>query len=363
MLGAALLLSGCSVVATPDSPTVPGVPQQTAGPVGYVVCPAALTPVELRSQIAEAPIRLPVEGTPPLGAYAVATAPDGRWAFVSTRSTPPGRSTRNVLVPVDLTTQQAQAPIVLPGHGADGSVVVMHDGRTVLAASGTSIVPVDIATRAVGHPLELGAGRTVSGMALSPTTDVLYALVPGGVIPVDTATATAGAPISTGLSVSSVSSPHGLAVSPDGATLYVAGQGPPDYGGRVVPIATATGVVGPSTSFDAFGITDPAALAVTPDGSQLLVVDSANGWLDTVLTADPTRPLGPVRLPSGGGTAATSGADHPTDVVVSAVGAFVVTGLSTVLPYRPDRRSFGAPVRVCSGATSMAVAVPGPAAP
>jgi DNA-binding beta-propeller fold protein YncE len=356
----ALLLAGCSVGATPDSPTVPGILQATAGPVGYVVCPDTLTPIELRSRLSESPIPLPVSGTPPLGDYAVAVTPDGRRAFVVTQSTPPGGITSNVLIPVDLATGHAGTPIVLPGHGASGAVVVMHDGRTVLAASGNAIVPVDVATGAVGQPLDLGAGRTVSGMALSPTTDVLYVLVPDGVVPVDTATATAGTPIATGLTVSSVSSPHGLVVSPDGATLWVAGQGPPDFGGRVVPVSTATGAVGTATSFDAFGITDPAALAVTPDGSQLLVADSADNWIVTVLTADPATPLSPVRLPTGSGTASASGADHPTDVVTSpdSAGAFVVTGLGTVLPYRPENRTYGAPIRVCSGATSMAVSVP-----
>jgi len=296
LVAVALLSAGCSLAATPDSPTVPGVLQASAGPVGYVVCPGALTPIELRSRLAEASIPLPVAGTPPLGDYAVAVTPDGRRAYVVTQSTPPGRSTRNVLIPVDLGTGRASAPIVLPGHGASGSVVVMHDGRTVLAASGTTIVPVDVATGAVGQPLDLGAGRTVSGMALSPTTDMLYVLVSDGVVPVDTATATAEAPIVTGLTVSSVSSPHGLVVSPDGGTLWVAGQGPPDFCGRVVPVSTATGTVGTPTSFDAFGITDPAALAITSDGTQLLVADSANNWIDAVVTADPARPLTPVKI-------------------------------------------------------------------
>jgi DNA-binding beta-propeller fold protein YncE len=310
--------------------------------------------------VAEASIPLPVRGTPPLGDYAVAVAPDGRTAYVLTQSTSRGGTASNVLIPVDLTSQHAGAPIVLPGHGATGAVVVMHDGRTVLAASGTSVVPVDVATRAVGQPLDLGAGHTVSGMALSPTSDVLYVLVPDGVIPVDTATARAGAPILTGLTVSSVSSPHGLVVSPDGATLWVAGQGPPDFGGRVLPVATATGTPGTATSFDAFGITDPAALAVTADGSELLVADSANNWIDTVLTAHPAQPLSPVRLPTGSGTASASGTDHPTDVVAgpAGVGAFVVTGLGTVLPYDPVRRTYGSSIRVCDGATSMAVSVP-----
>jgi hypothetical protein len=355
--GIALVSSGCSLVATPDSPTVAGSPVASAGPVGYVVCPDAVTPVELRTHVPEAPIPLPIDGIPSLGDYAVTTSPDGRWAFVVTQSTPPGHAPTNVLVPVDLATQRAGAPIVLPGHGATSAVVVMHDDRTVLAASGTTVVPVDIATHAVGRPLDLGSGRTVSGMALSPTTDTLYVLVPDGVIPVDTATATAGPPIVTGLTVSTVSSPHGLVVSPDGSTLYVAGQGPPDYSGRVVSVSTATGLAGPATSFDGLGITDPAALAVTPDGTQLLVADSANNWVDPVPTADPTQPAQPVRLPTGGAPS-TTGTDHPTDIVAGPAGidAFVVTGMDTVLPYDPGHGTYGRAVPVCQGATSMTVA-------
>jgi hypothetical protein len=357
--GTVLAAAGCSAVATPGSPSVPGSPPASAGPVGYVACPTAITPVELATRTPEAPIALPIAGTPPLGDFAVATSPDGKWAFVVTQSTPPGRATTNVLVPVDLATQRAGVPIVLPGGGATGAVVVMHDGRTVLAASGTTIVPVDVATRAVGRPLDLGKGQTVSGMALSPTTATLFVLVADGVVPVDTATATAGSPIVTGLTVSSVSSPHGLVVSADGTTLYVGGQGPPDFGGRVVRVTIATGTVAASTGFDQFGIADPAALALAAGGSHLLVADSADNWIDDVPVADPAHPLAPVRLPTDTGTAAASGTDHPTDIVTGpgSTGAFVVTGLGTVLPYDPTRQTFGRSIRVCSGASSMTAGV------
>ena len=353
-VGAALLsagLAGCGVLATPGSPTVAGARPASAGPVGYAVCPTALTPIELATHTSEAPITLPIRGTPPLGDFAVTQSPDGRWAFVVTQTTPPGGAPTNVLVPVDLVSQRARTPIVLPGHGATSAVVVMHGGRTVLAASGTTVVPVDVATRAVGKPLDLGQGRTVAGMALSPTTSILYVLVAGGVVPVDTSSATAGPPIVTGLTVSSVSSPHGLVVSADGSTLYVGGQGPPDYGGRVVAVSVATGAVTASTGFDRFGISDPAALALTPDGSQLLVADSADNWIDTVPLADFANPSPPVRLPGG----AASGTDHPTDIVTGpgTTGAFVVTGLGSVLPYDPVRQTFGRAIRVCSGASSL----------
>src|SRR5665213_3413524 len=270
-VGAALLsagLAGCGVLATPGSPTVAGSRPASAGPVGYVVCPSAVTPIELASRTSEPPIALPIHGTPPLGDFAVTLSPDGKWAFVVTQTTPPGGATTNVLVPVDLATQRARPPIVLPG-----------------------------------------------------------------------------------LTVSSVSSPHGLVASADGSTLYLGGQGHPDYGGRVVAVSVATGAVTASTGFDRFGISDPAALALTPDGSQLLVADSADNWIDTVPVADFANPLPPVRLPGG----AASGTDHPTDIVTGpgSTGAFIVTGLGSVLPYDPVHQTFGRAIRVCSGASSL----------
>jgi hypothetical protein len=352
-----LLLAGCSAGATSAVGPVSGFLPRPVGSFGYVVCPTAISPIELRTRTAEPPIPLPVQGTPPLGSFAVATSPDGRWAYVATSTTPPHGQTSNVVVPVDLVTERAGRPIVIPGHGATRAVVVLHGGRTIVVASGTTLVPVDATTRAVGTPLDLGTGRTVSGMALSPTSAILYVLVPDGVVPVDTATARALPVIVTGLGVSSVSSPHGLAVSGDGATLYVVGQGGPDFGGRVVAVATATGTVGPATGFDQFGIADPAAVALAADGATLLVADSADNWIVLVRTAGLTLPAPPVRLPTGTAAAAATGTDHPSDIVVGpgSTGAFVVTGLDTVLPYAPATGSFGPAIRVCAGASSMVV--------
>ena len=49
-----------------------------------MVCPNAVTPVELATHTAEAAIPLPITGTPDLGDFAIATSPDGRWAYVVT---------------------------------------------------------------------------------------------------------------------------------------------------------------------------------------------------------------------------------------------------------------------------------------
>jgi hypothetical protein len=393
----AALAAGCSAFATPRPPVVSGGSLAPAGPVGYVVCPSSVSPVELDTDTAEAAIPLPVTGEPALGDFAIATSPDGRWAYVVTtegyvtRAAPgatttpsvhpapgssstaaPGSSTtaatggtgvRNVVIPIDLVTQVAGSPIVIPGQGGTHAIVVLGDGRTVLAASGSSVVPVDTGTGTVGPPVQLGPGRTVVGMVLDPARHTLYTLVPGAVVPVDTASGAVEAAIPTGLSVSSVYSPHGIALSPDGTTLYVVGQGGTDFGGRLLPIATATGATQPATSFDRFGIADPAAVAVTADGSSQLVADAVNNWVLTVDGSDPTRLDQPARLPPRSEDAATAGTQHPTDLVLGpgTTGAFLVDGFDAVIPYAPSAGTFGRPIAVCSGASSMAVA-PAPTA-
>ncbi len=372
--------TGCSLFSAPVPPTVVGPSLSPPGAVGYVVCPDAVTPVELATHTAEPDIRLPISGAPDLGNFAIATSPDGRWAYVVTsdgvtpspsngRGLSPvttgatattegtavpssGVRVQNVVIPINLVTQQAGTPIKIPGQGGTHAIVVMPGGKTVLAASGSTIVPVDAATRQVGAPLDLGPGDTVFGLALDPASTTLYALVAGGVFPVDTANATAGQLIPTRLSVSSVYSPHGIAVSANGAAVYVVGQGGTDYGGRVLPIVAATGAAQPMTGFDKFGISDPAAVAINPAGTELLVADAANNWVNPVSLAAFADPADPVRLPPRAGTG------HPTDIVFGPghTGAFVVDGFDAVIPYQPGSPTFGRPIVVCPGASSMAVA-------
>jgi hypothetical protein len=383
-----VLVAGCSV-ATPDTAPVGRSSLAPSGAVGYVVCPDAVTPVELATHTAEAPIPLPVTGQPELGDFAIATSSDGRWAYVvtsdgseatpgtgsaavgpavspastaapTTASTPPsGVRVQNVVIPVDLVTQRAGRPIDIPGQGGTHAIVVLPGNRTVLASSGSTVVAVDVATRRPAPPLDLGPGRTIFGLALDPAAPTVYALVAGGVVPVDTTRDTAGVEIPTGLSISSVYSPHGIAISADGATVYVAGQGGANFGGRLLPIATATGTALAPASFDRFGIADPAAVALDPSAASVLLADGANDWVNTVALADFADPPDPAPLPRLPGTATASGTQHPTDIVVGPgrVGAFVVAGFHTVLPFDPTSGSFGHPIPVCSGASSMTVAV------
>lgn len=392
-------LSGCGIFAQPHPAPAGGSSLAPAGSVGYVVCSNAVTPVELATGTPEAPIPLPITGTPNLGDFAIATSSDGRWAYVvtadgaasrtgasssasSTSSAPAGATTttpasttttptsttttvppsttgvQNVVIPIDLVTQRAAAPIDIPGQGATHAIVVLPGGHTVLAASGTTLVPVDVDTRQVGRPVDLGAGQTVYGLALDPVATTAYALVPGGVVPVNTDDGAVGPAIPTGLTVSSVYSPHGIAITSDGATVYVVGQGPPDFGGRVLPITTSTGATGTPASFDNYGIADPAALALEPAGSSLLVADAANNWINPVPLASFTAPPTPVRLPPQAVGEPSTGTQHPTDIVLDPSGAdaFVVEGFDSVLPFDPGSETFGRAIPVCTGASSMAIA-------
>lgn len=378
----ALVVSGCSLVGTPSPPSVKDASLAPTGPVGYVVCPAAVTPVELDTATPEAPIALPLPSPAPIGNFAIATSPDGRWAYVVTTfggtaaATPTvpasgpsttaadaasgaaGATGTSEVIPIDLVSQRAGRPIALPGLGGTHAILVLPGGRTLLAGDGSTIVPVDVASRRAGTPIDLGAGHTVYGLALAPAGSTLYALVPGGVFPVDTVHGSAGPEVPTGLAISSVYSPHGIAVAADGATVYVAGQGGADFGGRVLPIVTATGATLQPTGFDRYGIADPAALALAPDGSSMLVVDNANDWINPVEIATFTDPPAPVRLPPRQGAISASGTGHPTDIVIGpgGSGAFIVDGFTSLIPYQPATQHFRRPVAVCSGASSMAIA-------
>ncbi len=374
-------LGGCSLVRQPEPPAVGGGSLALPGTFGYAVCPDAVTPIELATRTPEADISLGLTGTPAPGDFAIAASSNGRWAYVVTTdgvaaapatgsSTPvttggattvPTVAGQNVVVPIDLVTQRAEAPIDIPGNGPTHGIVVLPGGTTVLAGSGNTVVPVDVARRRVGTPIDLGANHVVYGLALNPSGTLAYALVAGGVIPVDPARSTAGTPAATGLAVSSVYSPHGLAVSADGSTVYVIGQGGTDYGGRVLPVNAANGTLGPGASFDKYGIAAPAALALAPDGSSLDVVDSANNWVNPLPLASFAAPPPPVRLPAG-----STGGGHPTDIVLAPGGAtaYIVQGFDSVLPYVPATQAFGRPIAVCTGASSMTLAPsPGGGAP
>ena len=146
-----LLASGlpaCALVAQPRPVPAGGPSLAPAGPVGYVACSNAVTPVELATHTAEAAIPLRISGTPEPGNFAITTSPDGRRAYVVTAegatsgpsapatpvtsgvttsgsdgtsatgaAAPSGVGGENVVVPIDLVSQQAEPAHPHPGPG------------------------------------------------------------------------------------------------------------------------------------------------------------------------------------------------------------------------------------------------------
>ena len=235
----------------------------------------------------------------------------------------------------------------------------MPGGRTILAASGSTIVPVDAVTRHGRHSARPGPGaHHLRHGPRAPRSTTLYAWWPGG-CPGETANATAGVEIPTGLSVSSVYSPHGIAVTADGATVYVVGQGG-DRLRRPGPPHRHRHRRHPATpEFDHYGMPIRRRWPSPPRDRV------AGGRLGQQLGEShcPGHLLQPIRAGATPGTAVRGaqslGTQHPTDIVLGPVrGRRLRRGRvrrRDPLPARVARHSDG-PIPVCPGASSMAVA-------
>jgi YVTN family beta-propeller protein len=113
--------------------------------------------------------------------------------------------------------------------------------------------------------------------AAAPTAYVASYENPGKVYPLDTATNTVGTAIPVG------SSPWSIAITPDGATAYVANSA----SNNVTPIDTSTNT--PETPI-AVG-SGPQSIAITPDGTTAYVGNSGTNTVTPIdLTTDPPTP-------------------------------------------------------------------------
>jgi YVTN family beta-propeller protein len=109
----------------------------------------------------------------------------------------------------------------------------------------------------------------------------------------------------------------GLAVSPDGAHVYV-----PDYGsGQVSVIDTATAAVTATIQVGA----DPHSAAVSPDGSTVYVTDAGSGTVSVINTATETLSstfsVGPAPHGIALAVAPTGGSAYVADFGASSVSA------------------------------------------
>ncbi len=268
---------------------VASLPQAVAitpdGKTAYVLSNAnQVYPYDLATGSFEAPITLPVPaGSSSDNLVAIAITPDGSAAYVAEYSA-------GVIIPIDLATNQPGTPITLGSDqgapvASPGGVAVSPDGSTLwVNADGNSddvLVPINLATGSAGAPVVLTSYPGAEGVAITPDGKTAYAVnYQNGVIPVTLATRSAGGAISLGSS-----NPEGIAISPDGSTAWVTESAGGTGAGAVVPIAVPGGTVG-TTITDA-SISDPAGIEVAPDGKSVIVGNngfSAGGTGDNYMT-------------------------------------------------------------------------------
>lgn len=274
---------------------------------------------------------------------AIAAHPDGRWVYAT------AGAAGIVVVDAGTAAQVDTIPLVDAGNpvsvGAGPSLIpngiaVSPDGRYLYAVDnqdGGKVVVVDIAAKAVAASVTLGAGMMPLAVATHPRGRKAYFAFAdtgafGGdlvkVFDVGTLSPLAGG-IPTG------ARPQGIAVTPDGAKVYVANHG--ENSVTVIDAAADT-----ATTTVAVGAA-PLGVAISPDGSRAYVANSGGNSVsviavssDSVATTIPVgaAPAGAAVSPDGsvgyvansaGGTLSEWGGTYALTVSLAGSGIGSVT--------------------------------------
>jgi YVTN family beta-propeller protein len=172
--------------------------------------------------------------------------------------------------------------------------------------------------------------------AVAGVTAYVVNVASGTVIPLVTETGTPGTPIPVGLA------PEGIAVTPDGKTVYVTSQN-----GTVTPIATATNT--PGTPISIAGL-ERGWIAISPDG-QTAYVTSEDHDTVTPITVATNTPLSPISVGSA-----------PLGIAITPDGktAYVANqGSASVTPISLETNTPGSPITVGENPTAIAIAPDG----
>ena len=173
----------------------------------------------------------------------------------------------------------------------------------------TSVIPMSTETNTPGSPIPVPG--TTHGVAITPDGKTAYVATDAGLVPIAVATNTPGTPIAI---------PGGeddVVLSPDGATADVANDDA--TGSWITPVSTATNMIGTPirTPVPAWG------LASTPDGRTIYESTSGNGTVIPVSTVTntagppipvPPSPGGMAVSPDGATLYANNGSDSVTPI-------------------------------------------------
>ncbi len=174
-----------------------------AGPAAWTAYVAnnldnTVTPINLRTLVAGPAIAV---GD---GPDAVAITPDGKTAYVANGNT-------NTVTPINTATN-VPGPAIHVGSDPF-SIAITPDGTTAwVANSGDgTVTPINIATNTAGAPITIPLG--VNFVTMSPDGATLYVTGDPNVTPINLATNTVGA------SLVNVTNPNGTAITPNGSDL------------------------------------------------------------------------------------------------------------------------------------------------
>ena len=346
-LTALMFLSACGSsrpAAIPTTTTTSTLPPLPPNLLAYVTLAGSGASLGSGSSLVEVTVAPGPEsvGSPiATGVYpdAVAVAPDGRLALVANYSS-------NTVTPILLPSNKA-LPAINAGSGP-ADVAIAPDGKTayVTDAGSDTVTPINLKTLKPGTPFVVGAGP--QGIAITPDGTRAYVADAGAILsgqtgtighdvtPIDLSTGKVLPPIPVG------NAPIGVAVSPDGSTVFVTNANSES----VTPITVATDAAG-------FGISTaggPVAVAVA-DGAAWVINTPAGR-----LAGNNVQPISLTSNTAGTPIALPKGAQNIA-IAPSGVTAWVVClNSDKLVPVNLATRRAGAPVTVPGGPFAVAVA-------
>ncbi len=259
---------------------------------------------------------------------AVAVTPNGLTAYVVDGA-------NKLVYPITISSGVLGTGIAVGIQGDPGAIIATPNGGTVYVANYSShnVSVITASSNKVTATVTIGAGETGKPIALAVTPNSAHVYVAdqgnAQIDDITTASNTVSKTITVGsmvdANVAAGGDPNILAITPDGAKLYVASY----TGHGVEDIATSTDALTSTITLFESATANPNALALTPNGCQLYVHDHAHNVVDAITVASDAVPAHPAVGATGDPTGLSVTPDS-AHVYVANQGGPSVSVLATV---------------------------------